>query len=144
MSPSGNPAQAANASATTREVGGSFDFDGDLLAAEAAVHVGADADVRVSTQGEVADMLEMVDDVVERGAALGLIGTKQKCVVKIDADDPVAGDDCTDHRIGELSFAGNDRPTIRMGGDHRPRRRFEQPAERLLGEVRCIVDHPQA
>src|SRR5947199_9772103 len=28
-----------------REIGGASDFDGDLLAAKAAVHVGADADV---------------------------------------------------------------------------------------------------
>ena len=57
------------ASATRGRSADGPDFDRDLVAAEAAVHVGADADVR-GVADQVAHVFDVADDVVQasRGA----------------------------------------------------------------------------
>src|SRR5688500_1698169 len=63
-----------------RQVGGGGDLDGDLVAAQAAVHVGADSDV-AGVAGQVADVACGARHVGEGGAALAVLGGGQEELV---------------------------------------------------------------
>src|SRR5205085_10909729 len=119
------------------------DFQGDLLAAQAAVHVGPQADGGRAA-GEVADVLDVADDVGEGGAALAVLGGgEQELVVEVDADHAAAGDDRADHVVAELAVGGYDPAAVGVRRHYRAGGQVVELPERFLGQVGRVVDDAQ-
>ena len=68
------------------EVGGAVEVDGEVVASEAAVHVGAECDA-VAATGELFDVVDVAEDVGEGGAAVfGRVDEEGGEEVDADAD----------------------------------------------------------
>ena len=92
-----------------RKVGGSADFDGDLLAAQAAVHVGADADV-AGVAGQVAHVPHVADDIGQRRPAFAVLaGGSRNLSKKLMPITPPRLAMAPDHVIGKLPIGRHDR-----------------------------------
>lgn len=126
------------------QIGAAGDFDGDLLAAQSAVHVGAEGDA-IGRAGQIANVPDMADDIRQIGAALPGAGRfEQETIEEIDADDAATIGDGLDHLVAQLPIRGDDRPAIAVRRDHRPLGQIKQLPETVLRQMRGVMDNAKA
>jgi hypothetical protein len=90
---------------------------------------------------EVADVAGVAGDVGQGRAAFAVLARRhEELVEEVDADYAVTLDDRLNHLVGKLAVRRHDGAAVGVRGHHRARAQVEQLPERLLGQVRQVVD----